>query len=43
MKIIYLWILSRETTIPDEVKKQYLDIAKKAGFNTDALIWVEHK
>lgn len=39
----YLWILSRETTIPEDVKQQYLDIAKKAGFNTDKLIWVEHK
>ena len=38
----YLWILSRETTIPEDIKKNYLSIAKKLGFDTSALIWVEH-
>jgi apolipoprotein D and lipocalin family protein len=38
----YLWILSRETSIPEDIKKQYLEIANKLGFNTSALIWVEH-
>ena len=38
----YLWILSRQTTIPDDVKQNYLAVAKKLGFNTSALIWVEH-
>ena len=38
----YLWILSRETTIPEDIKQNYLSIAKKLGFNTSALIWVEH-
>lgn len=38
----YLWILSREITIPDEVKQNYLKIAKDLGFKTEALIWVEH-
>lgn len=41
-KLDYLWILSREKTIPDSVKEAYLDIAKKIGFDTDNLIWVEH-
>lgn len=39
----YLWILSREKTIPENIKQTYLSIAKQAGFNTDSLIWVEHK
>lgn len=39
----YLWILAREKTIPEEVKQNYLDIARKAGFNTDNLIWVKHQ
>lgn len=38
----YLWILSRETTMPEDVKQNYLDLAKKIGFDTDALLWVEH-
>ncbi len=38
----YLWILSRETTIPEDIKQNYLTVAKKLGFNTSALIWVEH-
>jgi lipocalin len=36
----YLWILSRYKKIPSDIKKKYLLIARKAGFNTDALIWV---
>lgn len=38
----YLWLLSRETTIPQKVKADYLAIAKKLGYNTAKLIWVEH-
>jgi len=38
----YLWILSRETTIPEDIKQNYITIAKKLGFNTSDLIWVEH-
>ncbi len=38
----YLWILSRQTSIPDSVKQDYLEIAKKLGYKTDDLIWVAH-
>ncbi len=38
----YLWILSRDTSIPDAVKNKYLKIAKDIGYNTADLIWVEH-
>lgn len=38
----YMWILSRETTIPEDIKQQYVAKAKEVGFNTEALIWVEH-
>lgn len=38
----YLWILARETTIPDEVRERYLKIAQEIGYNTSRLIWVEH-
>lgn len=38
----YLWILSREKTIPAEYKQRFLSKAKSIGYNTDQLIWVEH-
>ncbi|HNX82800.1 MAG: lipocalin family protein [Bacteroidales bacterium] len=38
----YMWILSRETTIPDEIKTKYLKLAEEIGYNTSELIWVEH-
>jgi apolipoprotein D and lipocalin family protein len=40
----YMWILSRTKTIPEDIKQNYLKLAKGLGFNIDALIWVEqHK
>lgn len=38
----YLWILARETTIPESVKEEYLKKAEGIGFKTSDLIWVEH-
>ncbi len=38
----YLWILSRETSVPDDIKAEYLKLAEQIGFNTAELIWVEH-
>lgn len=38
----YLWILSREKTIPDDIKQRYLDIAASLGFDISVLIWTEH-
>lgn len=38
----YLWILSREDSIPDQIKNEYLKLAKQIGYNTNNLIWVEH-
>lgn len=38
----YLWILSRETEIPEDIKENYLEIAQGIGYNTDELIWVKH-
>ena len=38
----YLWILSRETTIPENIKQNYLKIAQDIGYNTNDLLWVEH-
>lgn len=38
----YLWILSRDKSIPANIKNEYLDIAKKYGFDISKLVWVEH-
>jgi apolipoprotein D and lipocalin family protein len=38
----YLWILSRETSIPPEIKYKYLKIAEESGYNTTDLLWVTH-
>lgn len=37
-----LWILSRETMVPEEIKDQYLQLAEEIGYDTSDLIWVEH-
>jgi apolipoprotein D and lipocalin family protein len=41
-KFKYLWILARETSIPDDIKNQYLRIAEDYGYNTSDLLWVVH-
>ena len=38
----YLWILSREKSIPENIKEKYLKIAQEIGFDTSKLIWVKH-
>jgi apolipoprotein D and lipocalin family protein len=38
----YLWILSRETTIPENIKQNYLKIAENLGYKTSELLWIEH-
>lgn len=37
----YMWILSREKTIPANIKDEYLKKAKDIGYNTADLIWVK--
>ena len=38
----YLWILSRDTTVPEDVRDNYLKIAQGIGYDTTDLIWIEH-
>ncbi|GHE23267.1 lipocalin family protein [Sphingobacterium griseoflavum] len=38
----YMWILSREKNIPEEVKQQYLDYASTCGYSIDKLVWTKH-
>lgn len=39
----YVWILSRETIIPKEIKDKYLKILDNLGCKTASLVWTEHK
>lgn len=38
----YIWILSRTKEIPNSIRERFLEKAKKLGFNTEELIWVNH-
>lgn len=38
----YLWILSREKTIPESIRTEYVNKAQSLGYDTSKLIWVEH-
>lgn len=38
----YLWLLSRETSMPEDIKANYLGIAEKIGFDTSKLLWIKH-
>lgn len=38
----YLWILSRQKTIPEAVKNEYIKTAESIGYDVSKLIWVEH-
>jgi apolipoprotein D and lipocalin family protein len=38
----YMWILSRETTIPESIKANYLIKAQEIGYNVTDLVWTEH-
>ncbi|HVW12356.1 MAG TPA: lipocalin family protein [Mucilaginibacter sp.] len=37
----YLWILSREKSIPEKVKREYLEKAQALGYKTDQLVWTK--
>lgn len=37
----YLWILSREKSLPENIKTEYLKIAQEIGYDTSKLIWVK--
>lgn len=39
----YLWILSRQKNIPEDIKQNYLKIAGEHGFKINELIWVKHQ
>ena len=39
----YLWILSRTPRLPEAAKSELLAEARRRGYDTDKLIWVEQK
>ncbi|MGV3764322.1 lipocalin family protein [Parapedobacter sp.] len=38
----YIWILSRTTDLPEGVKKEFLEIARRADYDLSRLVWVKH-
>lgn len=38
----YLWILSREKTLPEDIRENFLRTAAGLGYQVDDLIWPEH-
>ncbi|WP_291153476.1 lipocalin family protein [Flavobacterium sp. UBA7680] len=38
----YIWILSRETTMPESIKADFLIKAQEIGYNISDLVWVNH-
>ncbi|QCX52545.1 lipocalin family protein [Elizabethkingia sp. JS20170427COW] len=39
----YLWILSKEASVPQEVRDEFLLKATRLGYNTAELVWVFHQ
>ncbi|HEX8016109.1 MAG TPA: lipocalin family protein [Flavobacterium sp.] len=37
----YMWILSREKTIPENIKTEFLKKAQEIGYKTSDLVWVK--
>ena len=37
----YLWLLSREKTMPQQFKDKYLGIARSLGYRTEKLVWTK--
>lgn len=37
----YLWILSREKNIPENIKQRFISKAQEIGYDTSKLIWVK--
>ncbi len=38
----YLWLLSRESSMPEEMKQQFLQKAMSLGFEIDQLEWMDY-
>jgi len=38
----FLWIIARQTTLPENITGELIEKAKAAGFDTDQLVYVKH-
>ena len=38
----YMWILGRETEIPDRIRNEFLTYALQCGYETGELVWTKH-
>ena len=36
-----MWILSREKTIPEDIKQRFLTKARSLGYKTEELVWTK--
>lgn len=39
----YIWILSREKTIPTNIKNEYIEFAKNYGYDLSRLVWTKQE
>jgi apolipoprotein D and lipocalin family protein len=39
----HLWLLSRENSMPEEVKRRFLDKAESLGFEISKLDWMDNE
>ncbi len=40
--LTFLWIIARQTSLPENITAQLVEKAKEAGFDTDKLVYVQH-
>ncbi|USD66981.1 lipocalin family protein [Vibrio sp. SCSIO 43136] len=38
----YLWLLARKPTVSSEIRERFVEMSKQRGFDTKALIFVDH-
>lgn len=38
----FMWILSRNQYVPNDVSDKYIALARSAGYKTERLVWVKH-
>ncbi|MFD2599163.1 lipocalin family protein [Sphingobacterium corticis] len=39
----YMWILSRDVDVPENIKQKYVQYASRSGYATQKLVWTKHE
>ena len=39
----YIWFLSRNKTMPQEIRQRFMDTAQQAGYDLDRLVWTDQR